>query len=231
MEGLVSLARSFSHALNNILTASQGNLALLQHAIPSDPAELHAMLADISTALEGAQRLALQLAAISYWQPFKACRIDTRDFLLHHEAGMRALLGDDRPFVLDISDDLLAIQVDPHSLELALNALVIHASSDRGSEEPLRLCCRIVATDQLADGLSQRMVMIGVALSEDAIPRSETEQALQPGISMTKSPISALGLRLVRQFALACRGDVRVKVGAHLGYQVDLVLPAMTDTE
>ena len=75
------------------------------------------------------------------------------------------------------------------------------------------------------------MVMIGVALSEDAIPRSETEQALQPGISMTKSPISALGLRLVRQFALACRGDVRVKVGAHLGYQVDLVLPAMTDTE
>lgn len=47
-------------------------------------------------------------------------------------------------------------------------------------------------------------------------------------MSLTKSPSSALGLKLVKQFALACNGEVRVKAGGRTGYQVDLILPTVS---
>ena len=226
MEGLASLARSLSHALNNILAGSQGNLALLQYAAQPEAGEREAIMADIAAALGDAQRLAWQLSAISYWQPFKASRLAPADFLREHEARMQELLGAHRAIMLDIQNDLPAVEVDPHYLELALNALVIHASSDRGNEEPLRMSCRMVDAGWSSEEPGARMVMIGIGLSEAAIPRSETEQALLAGMSLTKSPSSALGLKLVRQFAMACNGDVRVKAGGRTGYQVDLILPA-----
>ncbi len=237
-EGLAAISRTLSHRINNVLAVSMGNLALLKRELPAGNGEATAILSDVFDSLQRFQQLSADLSSISHWHQVRSRRIGLEHLLARLETSFGSVLGPSKRFVLSMDGALPEVDVDPQYLELAINALLVHAR-DASVAEEVRLHASVApirggnvsAVQSLNEDhdTPTSMVLVGVEMASDGLSADDTADAFRSGGSFRMTSSSILGLWLVKQFALASRGDVvieRVATGRH---RICLALPALQD--
>jgi len=232
VEGLASAARGFSHSLNNMLAVSQGNLALLKAAQSGENTEFQTILNDVIAVLGRAQKLSNNLAAIAHWREFRARPVSLKAFMQEREASLRGLLESQRELRFDVAADGVTVQTDPVYFELALNALVIHASEGLPQGQPIRVSARMIDFGWPAAGNTQtspvprRLAVVAVEMVGKRLGAAAAATAFKSAGALARASHMMLGLWLVRQFALASDGDVLVQTVDKKRYQICIRLPA-----
>ena len=233
LEGLASVGRAFSHALNNILASSIGNLLLLRSCDSDDLAERTDLMNEIHLALRNAQALARNLAARSHWKPYSDARVDLNAFMTDHQHVLCGLIPDHHVLQVDLPEGACMVRTDPAYLELALNALVLHACDDLMPGDPLRLSCRQMSSSRLpalgpsAGLVASRWTVLGVEMTGQRIPASQSIAGLALGGAHAKAGGDILGLWLLRQYMRVSRGRLLVLPHRrHKGYRINLCFPA-----
>ncbi len=238
VEGLAAVSRTFSHSINNVLAVSLGNLALLKQELPAGNTEAAEILSDVFDSLQRFQQLAADLSSISHWHQLRARRVGLQALFSRLEASFGGVLGPGKRLVLSVDGALPEVQVDPEYLELAINALLVHAR-DTTAAEAVRLYAGVApvsrsttTADQLlnADGDSPAStVLVGVEMSADGLSADDAEDAFRSGGSFRMTSSSILGLWLVKQFALASHGDVTIQRIEQGNYRICMALPALPE--
>jgi PAS domain S-box-containing protein len=126
MEAVGQLAGGVAHDFNNLLTAILGYCSLMLDEIPeADPLRLDLM--EIQSAGERAASLTRQLLAFSRRQMLQPQVVDINTLITQLEKLLRRLISEDVELVTVLAADLLAVRVDPASIEQILVNLAVNA--------------------------------------------------------------------------------------------------------
>lgn len=221
LENMARMARRISHALNNMLAVSRGNLALLRDT-SRDDREAQDMINDALASLNDAERLSANLAALANHEPFSLKILSLHSWLAEYVQTQQDRLGAHWHIRLDAPEELPMVQVDPRYLELALNALVKNACEALGSGTEGEIRLRV----HLEQG-ARRLLHIMVI---DSAGGMRLRGPLRPfevgGSSRSRHSNIGIGLWYARQIMRACGGDATIaETGLGEGGFVQLTLP------
>jgi PAS domain S-box-containing protein len=126
MEAVGQLAGGVAHDFNNLLTAILGYCSLMLDEVPQeDP--LRQDLIEIQSAGERAASLTRQLLAFSRRQMLQPQVVNINTLVTQLEKLLRRLISEDVELVIALAADLLAVRVDPASIEQILVNLAVNA--------------------------------------------------------------------------------------------------------
>ena len=126
MEAVGQLAGGVAHDFNNLLTAILGYCSLILDEVP-EGSPMRQDLIEIQSAGERAASLTRQLLAFSRRQMLQPQVVDINTLVRQLEKLLRRLISEDVELVTALASDLLAVRVDPASLEQILVNLAVNA--------------------------------------------------------------------------------------------------------
>jgi hypothetical protein len=126
MEAVGELAGGVAHDFNNLLTTILGYCDLLLDDLMFE-GRARRDLIEIRTAGERAAALTRQLLAFSRRQMLQPRRVDLNDVIRQLDGSVRDLVGSDVQLVTTLAPDLLAVRVDPSSIEQVVLSLASNA--------------------------------------------------------------------------------------------------------
>lgn len=219
MEAIVSIARGVSHALNNFIGISRGNLLLVRSGIQER--ETLEIIDDVLYAVDQVHRLAGNLARISHWSRYAPEALDLPAFLELRMSVFQVQLGSARHLELRVSGHPGPVFADPDYLEIALAALIANADEAAGAKGPIAISCEASFRQ---DG--ERNVVLSVKDCGGEVTPSVAAQVFNPGYSSKGTPHLGLGLWLVKEIARACGGEVDFSTGRRPGgTTVSMIFP------
>jgi len=223
LECVARLSRRISHALNNMLAISRGNLALLRDS--ADDQDSRDMINDALASLNDAEQLSANLAALANHENFAIRALPAGEFLGTYVQRLQDR-GEARWTVrLDSPDHLPAVVADARYLELALNAVVKNASEAIGDAVVGEIVLRV----RVERGV-QQMLHIVIADSGGGLKLRAPARPFEIGVS-SKSRHSHVGIGLwfARQVMRAFGGGAQIVEAGLAGRSfVQLSLPCVT---
>ncbi len=148
MDAVGQLAGGVAHEINNMMTVALGFSDLLLEQIePEDPHR--ADLQHIRRAADRAASITGQLLAFSRRQVLQPEILDLNALIRGLEPMLRQLLGEDRVFAAELSDDLVAVRADPGQMEQVLINLSLNARDALSSGGSLSLGTRTVTVESM----------------------------------------------------------------------------------
>ena len=215
---LVRLCRSVSHAINNHIAVASGNLAILRDDRTLDDEDRAEVLNDAILALGRLQRLAGNLAAMSYWREFQEQQVSLQAFLLFRKDNWASLVGDARPeIVVHCEDGEPWVLTDPIYLELAINGLLLEAVELADTQGSIVLRCGMAAMKTSCGPSSNApqsrpssisYLAVEFALSETA--RKAIGDIVEGRVDRDSTPVQGFGRWLAAEVAIASRGGFSV---------------------
>jgi PAS domain S-box-containing protein len=235
METVGQLSGGIAHDFNNLLQIIQGNLSLLQHAIPQQESKWQRAIGNAQLGTERAAALTRRLLAFSRRQPLDPRPVDLRRLLDDMEELLSRTLGETVRIETKVETDLPLVQVDPNQLEnsilnLALNArdampdggtLTIRAANAEVGEECLRLH---------PDAEGGRYVRLTVDDEGEGMGEDVLARAIEPFFTTKEvGKGTGLGLSMVYGFVRQSGGFLDLQSKPGTGTSVHLYLPLALD--
>ena len=217
---IAKLARSLAHSINGSLSVARGNLMLLKPRL-YDP-ESQILLDEAVNALGKQEMLARGLAAISYWEEYRAREINLQEFFSQRQDRFVHFLGEMELQITPCTD--YTVWVDPDYLELAFNAVIINAcEATAGTNQPMML----IKTLELRSGV----VAIEMFDNGCGVAFQNTWALFNAGFTTKKGGHAGAGLWFVREFARAAGGnawaETQFNKDSNSGLKIVLTLPLM----
>jgi PAS domain S-box-containing protein len=226
MEALGQLTGGLAHDFNNLLTAILGACDLALRNL-GDEERLKWMLDGIRNSAQRGAGITKQLLAFARAQQLDIKTIDLRSFLPDVTTLMRPSVRSNIELIIEISNHIWTVDVDPGALELALLNLGFNARDAMKDGGTLK----ISATNQLLkgkpEGLCGEYVALRVADTGEGMTPELIERVFEPFFT-TKAfgEGTGLGLSQVFGFAKQIGGAVTAESRPGEGSTFTLFLPA-----
>ncbi|GJE53129.1 Sensor histidine kinase RcsC [Methylobacterium tardum] len=225
MQALGTLAGGIAHDFNNLLTAILGSLELAGPKIADQP-RVQRLIENARGAAERGASLTKRLLSFSRAHDLQARAVDVNGLI----TGMSDLFGRSLGGLVtvrtDLEDGLLAVQVDPDQLELAVLNLCINARDampDGGTITVATRRLNISGDPEIADGS-----YLGISVTDEGtgIPEDILRRVCEPFFT-TKAVGQGTGLGLAMVFGLAQQSKGRLVIDSEVGKgtRVELALP------
>jgi PAS domain S-box-containing protein len=226
MEALGQLTGGLAHDFNNLLTAILGAADLGLRNI-NDIGKVQRMLDGIRNSAQRGAGLTKQLLAFARAQPLELKQIDLKHFLSDVSTLLRPSLRSDIEVILEVSDQLWNVDVDPGALELSLLNLAFNARDAMKHGGKLRVSATNIVLEGQPDGLRGEYVVLRVTDTGSGMSRDTMERIFEPFFT-TKGfgEGTGLGLSQVFGFAKQLGGTVTVESELDKGSTFSIYLPA-----
>jgi PAS domain S-box-containing protein len=226
MEALGQLTGGLSHDFNNLLTAILGGADLALRKM-NDRDRVRRMLEGIRASAQRGASLTKQLLAFARAQTLEIKTIDLHEFLDGTTTLLRPSLRSNIEIVIEVSDQLWRVVVDPGALELALLNLAFNARDAMPDGGKLHLSASNEILDGKPDGLRGEFVAIRASDTGFGMSREVMDRAFEPFFT-TKGfgEGTGLGLSQVFGFAKQLNGSLTVESKPGQGSTFTLYLPA-----
>jgi signal transduction histidine kinase len=225
MQALGTLAGGIAHDFNNLLTAILGSLELAGPKIADQP-RVQRLIENARGAAERGASLTKRLLSFSRAHDLQARAVDVNSLI----TGMSDLFGRSLGGLVtvrtDLEEGLMAVQVDPDQLELAVLNLCINARDampDGGTITVATRRLNIVGDPEIGDGS-----YLGISVTDEGtgIPEDILRRVCEPFFT-TKAVGQGTGLGLAMVFGLAQQSKGRLVIDSEVGKgtRVELALP------
>jgi signal transduction histidine kinase len=225
MQALGTLAGGIAHDFNNLLTAILGSLELAGPKIADQP-RVQRLIENARGAAERGASLTKRLLSFSRAHDLQARAVDVNGLI----TGMSDLFGRSLGGLVtvrtDLEEGLMAVQVDPDQLELAVLNLCINARDampDGGTITVATRRLNIVGDPEIGDGS-----YLGISVTDEGtgIPEDILRRVCEPFFT-TKAVGQGTGLGLAMVFGLAQQSKGRLVIDSEVGKgtRVELALP------
>jgi len=229
MQALGTLAGGIAHDFNNLLTAILGSLELAAPKVADQP-RVQRLIENARGAAERGASLTKRLLSFSRAHDLQARATDVNALI----AGMSDLFGRSLGGLVtvrtELTEGLLAVQVDPDQLELAVLNLCINARDAMLEGGTITIATRrldIAGDPEIADGS-----YLGVSVTDEGtgIPDEILRRVCEPFFT-TKAVGQGTGLGLAMVFGLAQQSKGRLAIESEVGRgtRVELALPFATE--
>ncbi len=233
MEAVGQLTSGIAHDFNNILMVAMGNIELLKSQDVGSDAQQR--LSRILEALGSAADKVRALLAFSRRSPIRPEVVDLEACIESMMLIIAPAVGEKVHIVIEASQGLWRVEVDPVQLETALLNLALNASAAMPAGGELRILLRNQALDHAAavglDLVAGEYVTIEVVDSGVGISPTIRERVFEP--FFTTKPVgegSGLGLSMVYGFMKQSGGAVTLSSEEGTGTAVGLYFPRAEQT-
>jgi len=232
LESLGILAGGIAHDFNNLLTVIIANTSFLRVSDP-DAAARNIRLATIETAGQRAADLCRQMLAYAGKGRFVVELVDLSRLVRETANLLQVSISKKASLVVNLADDLSAVEVDASQIQQVVMNLVINASEALGEATgEIRLTTLRARPRPTADGLIHSFGLapgecasLEVADSGCGMDPITLARIFDPFFT-TKFAGRGLGLAAVLGIVRACRGALSVDSAPGLGTTFRLYLPA-----
>jgi PAS domain S-box-containing protein len=225
MAAIGQLAGGIAHDFNNLLAVIQGCSDLLLSQLPDELADERELTNAVREAGQRASLLTRQLLLFSRSVPSVARVVHPNDVITRLAAMLQRLLGEQVALSLELSQDLLAVRVDPSQLEQVVMNLVVNARDAMPGGGRISVVTRNASTEEVLAqappslaGVARRRRFIqlvvrdtGSGIAPDVLPR-----IFEPFFT-TKGAGKGTGLGLATVYAIAENAGGFVTVTSRLG--------------
>lgn len=226
MEAIGRLAGGIAHDFNNILTAVQGNVALMREDVLDD-SSLATGLDEVRQSIRRADRLTSQLLSFSRRQVIQPRPLSINQMLRELLPAFERIVGEAVQVTFEPGADVGEVRADPGQIEQALRDLVAHARD--GSVSQLMITTGNVEIE--ADGSDGSIrpgpyVCVAVADDGDGMDETTRQRIFEPFFTPKQpGPTSGLGLATVYGAARQAGGHVEVESETGRGTRFCVYLP------
>lgn len=235
METIGTLAGGVAHDFNNILTTISGNTELALRRIAEDT-QSHRHLLEVRTATERAAGLTRQLLLFARKEPIRVVPLD-----LNHIVGglvqmLERVLGEDIALATERSDDLVTIEGDIGTIELAITSLAANARDAMPTGGRLTIRTRNVCVDDEScrvHGRTRPGVFACLSVEDTGIGMEPAlvDRIFEPFFTTKgRAKGSGMGLSAVLGIVEQHGGWVAVESSPGSGTLFEVYLPAIPDT-
>jgi PAS domain S-box-containing protein len=226
MEALGQLTGGLSHDFNNLLTAILGGADLALRNV-NDRDRVRRMLEGIRASAQRGASLTKQLLAFARAQTLEIKTIDLRELLDGTTTLLRPSLRSNIEIVIEVSDQLRRVDVDPSALDLALLNLAFNARDAMPDGGKLHLSATNQFLEGKPDGLRGEYVSIRISDTGSGMSPEVMDRIFEPFFT-TKGFGEGTGLGLSQVFGLAkqLNGALTVESKPGQGSTFTLFLPA-----
>jgi len=224
LEAMGHLTGGVAHDVNNLLMVVNNNAHLLERLPPGS--DFARPIASIKRAVESGARLTRQLLAFSRRQALHTEVIDLKTWMPSVVELLRHSVSHEVAVTCHVAPDVLAIEIDPAELELALINLAVNARDAMPQGGTLRIAVfNALPDDRLAAG--QEFIQISVSDTGIGIPPDMLDRVFEPFFT-TKEIGKGTGLGLSQVYGLCTQagGTARVKSRLGKGTTVSMFLRA-----
>jgi PAS domain S-box-containing protein len=233
MQTVGQLVGGVAHDFNNILTAINGYISLLERKLGDDP-ETGPFVSGISSASERAGRLTAQLLAYSRRDVVRPEVVDVRDIAAESQKMLRRLLGEDIDFQLDTASRSCTVSIDPAQAEQLLMNLGVNARDAMPEGGQLRMEVTRVELERAIDGEvgPGTYVEITVADTGTGISPETVSQIFEPFYTTKESGRgTGLGLATVQSIVERNGGAILVRTAPGEGTTFRIYLPYLAEEQ
>ncbi len=221
LESLGALAGGIAHDFNNLLTAITGYTSLIGETSRLDD-QASGFVSEVEKACARAKTLTRQLLTFSTGgMPIRA--VASMHEIIQ-DAVSFAMLGSTLDCIIDIPDDLPAVNVDAGQFHQVFNNLIINARQAMPDGGTLRISARVLMDKPGAE----QQIQINVADEGSGIPEDILDQIFDPYFT-TKSEGSGLGLAIIHSIVTKHGGAVVAESNAGGGAVFRLTIPTATE--
>jgi PAS domain S-box-containing protein len=232
MEGIGRLAGGVAHDFNNLLTVIMGYVELLK--LGELPAPAQRMINHISKASHQAATLTQRLLAFSRKQLLQPTVLDSALLIGEMEDMIRRLVGEDVEVIVETSDEVWLVKIDPNQFEQVLLNLAVNSrdAMPDGGRLTFKVENRAIQEPERV-GLSKLplgdYVVISVADTGFGMDEETQARVFEPFFT-TKPPEkgTGLGLSMAYGFIKQSGGFIRVDSEVGRGTRVSVLLPRVT---
>ena len=235
MDAVGQLAGGVAHEINNMMTAALGFSDLLLNRLgPHDP--ISDDLRQIRRAASRAATVTRQLLAFSRRQILRPQLLDLNSLVRGLEPMLRQVLGEDKLFSADLTEDLSPVRADPGQMEQVLINLALNARDalTSGGSLTVRTSEVIVAPPENDAGSDEgpppgSYVVLAVADTGHGMDAATRARVFEP--FFTTKPVgqgTGLGLATVFGIVRQSGGVIRVESTPGQGTTFSIFLPAVS---
>ncbi len=230
MEALGQLTGGIAHDFNNLLAAIIGGADLALRN-PADRDRQITLLNGIRDTAQRGAGLIKQLLAFSRRQQLEATLIDTKEQVAIAAELLRHSLPAGMELILDISDQLSPIEIDPNQLEMALFNLGLNARDAMPQGGTIRIGARNVMLDDEGDDLHGPFVALSVSDTGIGMTPETLDRVFDPFFT-TKRFGEGTGLALSRIYGFVRQSNGTIKFAStlHEGTTATIFLPVAKPT-
>ena len=230
MEVIGRLAGGVAHDFNNLLTVINGTADLAMTRFREGD-ELHGELREIREAGERAASLTRQLLAYSRRQMLRPEIVNLNGIVAGIEPMLRRLLGERVTLVLELSEGLSAVKVDPAQMDQVLMNLAVNARDAMPDGGVLTIATENI--DISSDFASKHPSMqpgphVGVSVRDTGIGMDEqtAKRIFEPYFTTKEAPYgTGLGLSTVYGILKQSGGSIWVDSAPQRGTAFTIYLP------
>jgi len=233
LEAIGQLAGGVAHDFNNMLTVIIGySEELLDRLQSTDP--MREPIGEILMAGQRSAALTRQLLAFSRKQVLQAEVLDLNHVVRNLEKMLDRLIGEHIQLTTEVSEELAAVEADPHQVEQVIMNLAINARDAMPHGGRLTIQTGNVGLDALyagerTDVTLKNFVLLTVSDTGSGMSEETKNKIFDPFFT-TKENGSGLGLSTVYGIVKQLEGTIRVssEVGKGTTFQIFLPRARMT---
>ncbi|MDP9412733.1 MAG: ATP-binding protein [Pseudomonadota bacterium] len=223
---VANLAGGIAHEFNNLLAVVIGNLDLIEMHLP-EGSEVREQLEEALAASLRSADLTQHLLAFGRNQPLFEVQTDLNAVVASMNDERGRSFPPEASLQLELSPDMLLVNIDPAQFNKALKNLVANAVEAMPSGG--RILIRTEATHGLSPGkgASQGRVRVSISDTGCGIPDDQLGRVFEPFFTTkTESTHSGLGLSMVYGFVKQSGGDIEVVSKEGHGTTVHVSFPS-----
>ncbi|MCE9648716.1 MAG: response regulator [Parvibaculum sp.] len=230
LEALGQLTGGMAHDFNNLLAAIIGGTDLALRNVGDQERQMKLLTGIRDTAQRGAA-LIKQLLAFARKQPLESKLVDTKAQVEIAAELLRHSLTPNIELIVEISDQLSPIEVDPNQLEMSLLNLGLNSRDAMPDGGTIRIAARNVALDDETDELHGQFVALSIGDTGAGIAPENLSRIFEPFFTTKRyGEGTGLGLSRVYGFARQSNGTIKVESEPGTGTTATIYLPIAKTT-
>ena len=227
LESIGNLSAGIAHDFNNLLTIILGNSELLKYKIDTENLENNKLLDDMIDASERAAALTKKMLIFSSKQEVEFHDLDINMVINDIMQLIKRLIGEEFHINLDLSEEVLQIFGDEHSIEQILMNLFINARDAMPDGGTINLKSQLVQNKSENSEKYEQIVRLIIEDNGEGIDNKIIDKIFDPFFTTKDvSKGTGLGLSVIYGIVKQHNGEINVKskIGSGTSFTIDFPL-------